>query len=252
MNGRRPIPKKLRFQVLERDGFTCRYCGARPPNVVLHLDHVVAVAKGGGNTLENLVTACLPCNIGKGVMDADAPDPLRPKPVGAGSRAAPPIEFFWATDHTIDSHPIVDARCFIIPDASQDEAPWEWTEIERYGRDGTRAGRKHGYSTHGISTRGFSPYEAAMYASDILHNKWASFEAYVSFIDDLLICAEAGHLPQYAAPFVLRALHVEIVTDRCGRLTEEEQYLADRLAKQAIAVFKPFLNREHWAYGGDR
>lgn len=57
----------LRFDVLTRDGFRCCYCGRTPQDhgVALHVDHVVPRAKGGGETLDNLVTACLDCNLGK-------------------------------------------------------------------------------------------------------------------------------------------------------------------------------------------
>lgn len=44
-----PIGKKLRFEILKRDAFACRYCGRRAPNVELHIDHVVPVARGGRN-----------------------------------------------------------------------------------------------------------------------------------------------------------------------------------------------------------
>ena len=63
---RRTLTKHLRFEILKRDNFTCRYCGARAPNVVLHVDHVHPVAQGGKNELENLATACRDCNAGKG------------------------------------------------------------------------------------------------------------------------------------------------------------------------------------------
>lgn len=66
---RKPIRKGVRFEVFKRDGFTCQYCGAHPPGVLLHVDHIVAVAEGGGNDMDNLVTACQPCNIGKGAKD---------------------------------------------------------------------------------------------------------------------------------------------------------------------------------------
>lgn len=59
------ISKKLRFEVFKRDGFVCQYCGATPPRVVLHVDHIHPVSKGGGNHIDNLITACEPCNIGK-------------------------------------------------------------------------------------------------------------------------------------------------------------------------------------------
>ena len=37
----RSIPKGLRFDVLRRDNYTCKYCGAKAPNVQLHVDHVI-------------------------------------------------------------------------------------------------------------------------------------------------------------------------------------------------------------------
>lgn len=69
---REPIGKKLRFEVFKRDGFTCQYCGGQPPKVVLHCDHVIAVANGGKSNIDNLVTACDACNLGKGARELTA------------------------------------------------------------------------------------------------------------------------------------------------------------------------------------
>lgn len=63
---RKPLRKGLRFEVFDRDGFRCRYCGAGPDKHRLVVDHALAVANGGSNDLDNLVTACEPCNQGKG------------------------------------------------------------------------------------------------------------------------------------------------------------------------------------------
>jgi len=63
---RKAIGPRIRFEVFKRDGFRCVYCGAHPPEVLLHCDHVVPVAEGGGADMENLVTACAACNLGKG------------------------------------------------------------------------------------------------------------------------------------------------------------------------------------------
>lgn len=63
---RAPIKVGQRFRILHRDGFKCRYCGRAAPGVVLHLDHVLPVARGGGSEDKNLVTACQDCNFGKG------------------------------------------------------------------------------------------------------------------------------------------------------------------------------------------
>jgi hypothetical protein len=57
--------QRLRFRVLNRDGFTCRYCGRAAPTVELVVDHVVPRAAGGTDTEDNLVTACVDCNAGK-------------------------------------------------------------------------------------------------------------------------------------------------------------------------------------------
>lgn len=63
---RKPISKKLRFEVFKRDNFTCRYCGRKAPDVVLEVDHIEPVSKGGKNSIINLVTSCRECNRGKG------------------------------------------------------------------------------------------------------------------------------------------------------------------------------------------
>ena len=92
-------PRQLRYPILERDGFRCRYCGSRvvcidelkaaakileTPELVggrgnrgrhgirmivqATFDHVVPAARFEGegvNDMENLVTSCWPCNFGK-------------------------------------------------------------------------------------------------------------------------------------------------------------------------------------------
>ncbi len=63
---RTTIPLKVRWDVLKRDHYRCQKCGAAPSSeVVLEIDHVHPVAKGGGNNMENLQTLCLRCNQGK-------------------------------------------------------------------------------------------------------------------------------------------------------------------------------------------
>lgn len=62
---RKPISKKLRFEIFKRDAFSCQYCGATPPDVILHVDHIHPVSKGGDNSMDNLITSCSGCNHGK-------------------------------------------------------------------------------------------------------------------------------------------------------------------------------------------
>lgn len=61
----RRVTAQARFLILQRDGFACRYCGRRPPEVILHVDHVQPWSKGGPDDPSNLVTACRDCNLGK-------------------------------------------------------------------------------------------------------------------------------------------------------------------------------------------
>jgi len=49
-----------------RDGFKCQYCGRMVGDgAVLVVDHIVPVKEGGNNEMENLITACSDCNMGK-------------------------------------------------------------------------------------------------------------------------------------------------------------------------------------------
>lgn len=63
---RKNISKKTRFEVFKRDNFTCQYCGRSAPSVVLEIDHIKPVSKGGDNDIMNLITSCFDCNRGKG------------------------------------------------------------------------------------------------------------------------------------------------------------------------------------------
>lgn len=66
MAERKPLSKKMRFEVFKRDKFTCQYCGRMSPDVILEIDHIKPVAEGGKNTMLNLITSCRDCNRGKG------------------------------------------------------------------------------------------------------------------------------------------------------------------------------------------
>lgn len=60
------IPLGLRFEILGRDNFTCRYCGKHAPETELEVDHVYPRARGGSDQPSNLVATCRDCNRGKG------------------------------------------------------------------------------------------------------------------------------------------------------------------------------------------
>jgi hypothetical protein len=69
----RSVSKRLRYEVLKRDGHRCRYCGAAAPDAALTVDHVIPVALGGDSTAANLATACRDCNAGKSSTSPDEP-----------------------------------------------------------------------------------------------------------------------------------------------------------------------------------
>jgi 5-methylcytosine-specific restriction endonuclease McrA len=74
-----------RKNILRRDGHRCQYCGRG--DLPLTVDHVIPISRGGDDTWENLVCACVWCNNRKGdrtPQEADMPlrrNPLRPNHV---------------------------------------------------------------------------------------------------------------------------------------------------------------------------
>lgn len=69
------VPRKFRRQVTNtflfaRDHYRCQYCQRHRHELrgreFLTRDHVIPLSRGGGNTWENVVTACSPCNNRKG------------------------------------------------------------------------------------------------------------------------------------------------------------------------------------------
>lgn len=60
---------RLRTHIKERDNYTCRQCGnstANEANLLLEIDHIIPVAKGGLTEESNLQTLCWKCNRTKG------------------------------------------------------------------------------------------------------------------------------------------------------------------------------------------
>jgi 5-methylcytosine-specific restriction endonuclease McrA len=64
------LPKRSlrlnRHTILARDGHRCQYCGRRLPSAQLSLDHVNPRSRGGRTSWDNVVCACLACNVKKG------------------------------------------------------------------------------------------------------------------------------------------------------------------------------------------
>lgn len=60
----RQIEQNVSWAVFRRDGYRCRYCGAK--NRPLTVDHLVTWEDGGPSTEENLVACCRACNKARG------------------------------------------------------------------------------------------------------------------------------------------------------------------------------------------
>lgn len=65
------LSRQEAMKVFQRDRFKCQYCGLDGLNhfanwLVLTVDHIHPHAHGGARKMDNLVTACRPCNIMKG------------------------------------------------------------------------------------------------------------------------------------------------------------------------------------------
>jgi 5-methylcytosine-specific restriction endonuclease McrA len=69
------VPRRFRRQVTNtflfaRDNYSCQYCGRHRSELrgrqFLTRDHILPLSRGGGNTWENVVAACSPCNNRKG------------------------------------------------------------------------------------------------------------------------------------------------------------------------------------------
>ncbi|HVJ82332.1 MAG TPA: HNH endonuclease, partial [Planctomycetia bacterium] len=67
----RSTVKFNRRNIFARDENRCQYCGHRYPTSELSLDHVVPRSQGGPTSWENIVCACVSCNVKKGGRTPD-------------------------------------------------------------------------------------------------------------------------------------------------------------------------------------
>lgn len=66
---RKKMTANLRKFILERDDYTCQYCGKSlhdDYNLKLEVDHIIPIDKGGKTDPSNLQTLCRKCNRSKG------------------------------------------------------------------------------------------------------------------------------------------------------------------------------------------
>ncbi|WP_231702937.1 HNH endonuclease [Tsukamurella asaccharolytica] len=62
------MTSSLRNSIKARDGYACRNCSASvavEPNLLLEIDHIIPVSRGGMSTADNLQTLCWRCNRSK-------------------------------------------------------------------------------------------------------------------------------------------------------------------------------------------
>jgi hypothetical protein len=94
----------LRIRILERDHYTCVYCGRRPPEVGLEVDHVLPRSYGGQDDATNLVTACRECNNGKRAGLISLPEGVNPAAIPTrlqrSVRHLQAIEAAWRPKYT--------------------------------------------------------------------------------------------------------------------------------------------------------
>lgn len=87
-----------RKNVLRRDGFRCQYCGS---SHAITIDHVLPKSRGGPDTWENLVAACIPCNNKKGSRTPEEAGlklrnkPYRPSHISFIRDSLGPLEEAW-------------------------------------------------------------------------------------------------------------------------------------------------------------
>lgn len=59
----RNIPAKVRYEVFQRDGGKCVFCGS---NINIEFDHIIPFSKGGSNNTQNIRVLCQECNRRRG------------------------------------------------------------------------------------------------------------------------------------------------------------------------------------------
>lgn len=80
-----PQWRRLRREVVARDGNHCSRCGESGERRPLQLDHIVPVAEGGTDTLANARLLCTPCHTPKTQAES-----ARAKARRAARRRLPP------------------------------------------------------------------------------------------------------------------------------------------------------------------
>lgn len=139
MPKRTAISKKARFEIFKRDGFSCQYCGASPPQVILQIDHIIPVVEGGNNDPDNLATSCGSCNSGKGRVSLEkVPKSLEDKAAEIREREEQLAGYTAVMMARADR---IEAEAWLVAESLQDEGTLKsyWKSnllsIKRFLRD---------------------------------------------------------------------------------------------------------------------
>lgn len=96
------IPHKeiplTRRNVMHRDHYTCQYCDRRSD---LTIDHVIPRSRGGQDAWDNVVVACLRCNVTKG---SRTPKEMGFRLKGKPKRPVNFIQFELSKQHHLENH----------------------------------------------------------------------------------------------------------------------------------------------------
>ncbi len=91
--------KLTRFEIFNRDRYTCQYCGQKTRQ--LTLDHIIPRFRGGQHTWGNIVSACVSCNrrkAGKTPREANMKLIRLPSPPSGGLLFSIPYHYLQTRD----------------------------------------------------------------------------------------------------------------------------------------------------------
>jgi 5-methylcytosine-specific restriction endonuclease McrA len=110
MPTRRPIPQTIQELVRERAGYLCEYCHTSElwQCVRFTIDHIIPLAMGGSNLLENFALACFHCNRKK-YVNRSGLDPLS----GKETRLFNPRRDIWNDHFSLSAD-----RCSLVSQTS--------------------------------------------------------------------------------------------------------------------------------------
>lgn len=106
--------KMSRFEIFNRDGHTCQYCGKQTRQ--LTLDHVVPRYRGGQHTWENVVSACVSCNrrkAGRTPEEAGMRLMNLPSPPGSSSLFTIPYHYLQTQSEWRKYLPLTNQQGFV-------------------------------------------------------------------------------------------------------------------------------------------